>query len=118
MNQSNRPTVRISALLCLLLVSTCATALGERFEVRLHVEEPTGVARKAWPISGGVPLPPGRFRKGQAFALFGQDDKELPCQVSPLVVDNQVTSPARFPSSESLAEAVSPAAFTLVMKFF
>ncbi len=64
----------------------CRAVAGE-FEVKLQVKESAGVARKAEPISGGVPLPRGRFKKGQAFALSGPGGREVPCQVTPLVVD-------------------------------
>ncbi len=55
------------------------------FELKLTVRESAGEARTGEPISGGVPLPPGRFKTGQPFALFQAGGKEIPCQVSPLV---------------------------------
>ncbi len=73
-----------------VLIAFAATAAAE-FQVPLTVTESAGVARKAEPVSGGVPLPRGMFRRDQAFALFAADGKEVPCQVSPLVVETDGT---------------------------
>ena len=62
-------------------------ALSQELSVPLTVREPAGVERKAEPVSGGIPLPEGMFKKGQPFAL-SDGAKEIPIQVSPLVVDN------------------------------
>jgi len=61
---------------------------GRPLEVRLSVTEPAGVPRRAEPISGGIPLPKGRFTAGRAFALF-EGDREVPLQVLPLVIDEK-----------------------------
>ena len=57
------------------------------FQVPLTVTESAGVARTAEPISGGVPLPRGTFRKDQGFCLTGAGGAEVPCQATPLVVE-------------------------------
>jgi len=62
-------------------------ALSQELSVPLTVREPAGVERKAEPVSGGIPLPKEMFKKGQPFALF-EGGKEIPLQISPLVVDN------------------------------
>jgi hypothetical protein len=67
------------------------TARGAVFEVPLTVEESAGVGRHSEPISGGVPLPQGTFPRDQAFALFAANGQEIPCQVSPLVVETDGT---------------------------
>ena len=72
--------------------STLPTMLGapvpaETFQVPLTVQEPSGIARRPAPVSGGVPLPKGRFKVSQPFALFRETGEELPCQVNPLVVE-------------------------------
>lgn len=67
------------------------TALAEPFKVPLTVRESAGVDRHREPISGGVPLPEGMFPRGQAFALFTADGKEIPCQVTPLVIETDGT---------------------------
>ncbi len=92
-----------SAIMHLLLRAWLAAAVGlgglaacpvggsqawaDEFQLPLSVTEPAGLARTAEPVSGGVPLPPGRFRGGQGFSLFSCEGKELPVQITPLVVD-------------------------------
>ena len=73
--------ILVSAVL--LGLSVPASAL----EIPLTVTEPAGVARQGEPISGGIPLPPGKVAKGQAFAVRTADGRELACQTLPLVVD-------------------------------
>ncbi len=72
------------------LATRAALAAGGEFEVKLSVTEPAGVERKSGPMSGGIPLPRGAFKKGQQFAVF-KDGKEIPSQVSPLVVETDGT---------------------------
>jgi len=60
----------------------------EGFDLKLTVEEPSGVARKAAPATGGIPLPAATFRKDQSFAVFS-GGAEVPAQVLPLVVDER-----------------------------
>lgn len=79
------PMHHLSSLLFVLAVA--ASAAAEDFQVPFSVEEPAGVARTAEPVSGGLPLPRGRFPASQQFALFRADGTELPVQVSPLVVE-------------------------------
>ncbi|MFO8012821.1 MAG: hypothetical protein R6X20_05880 [Phycisphaerae bacterium] len=69
------------------LVLAVAAAAAEPFEVPLTVQESAGVARRSEPISGGVPLPKGRFRKDQPFALADSGGNAVPCQFTPLVVE-------------------------------
>ncbi|MFC1672331.1 hypothetical protein ACFL01_04280, partial [Planctomycetota bacterium] len=74
---------RIAAVI-VVISSICASAGA--LEVPVTVREPAGVARKAEPASGGIPLPAGRYKADQGFALF-DGDKEVPLQALPLVVD-------------------------------
>ena len=90
----------LSALAC------AALACAGEFEVPLSVQEAAGVARKAEPISGGVPLPKGKFKKDQAFALFKNGGAEVPCQAVPLVV---VTLPEVNTSTPSTLSVVASA---------
>ncbi len=83
---TNCAFVSLSLVLC---VATAAAAAP--LEVSLTVTEPAGQARKAEPISGGIPLPKGRFREDQPFALIGPGGREVPCQTAPLVTDRDVT---------------------------
>ena len=56
----------------LLAMAAVALAAGLRageFELKLTVEEPAGLVRKAEPVCGGIPLPAGAFKKDQAFAV-------------------------------------------------
>ncbi|MHC4178411.1 MAG: hypothetical protein ACYSWU_12940, partial [Planctomycetota bacterium] len=76
--------------LFLTRILPAAAAAGE-FEVALSVQESVGVARPGEPISGGVPLPKGMFGRDQQFALFREDGSQIPCQVSPLVVETDGT---------------------------
>jgi hypothetical protein len=69
-----------------LTLSVCGLAFGAELNVKLTVTEPSGVARKAAPVCGGVPLPAETFKKGQVFTVFRGDDA-VPAQVVPLVVD-------------------------------
>ncbi len=73
-------------LVACLIVLFVAPAFGAALSLPITVEEPAGLARVAEPVSGGIPLPQGRYKKGQPFALF-EDGREVPLQVSPLVVD-------------------------------
>ena len=72
----------IAAGMVVLLAGAWAWGL----EIPLVVEEPAGVARAAEPVSAGIPLPWGKFKKDQPFALF-TGEREVPVQVLPLVVD-------------------------------
>ncbi|HOX08678.1 MAG TPA: hypothetical protein PK280_19950 [Planctomycetota bacterium] len=65
-----------------------APSSAEGFEVKLTVEEPAGVARKAEPACGGIPLPAATFKKDQEFKVTS-GGKDLPAQVLPLVVDEK-----------------------------
>ncbi len=73
----------ISLVLFLALSASAAMAGGPSF--KLMVKEPSGVARKAEPVCGGVPLPKGKFKEGQAFAVYKKGGAEIPCQTLPLI---------------------------------
>ena len=86
----------LALVLTVVAVAAASPAVGagkieSSFALSLSVEESAGVARRAEPISGGVPMPPGRFRKDQPFALYRADGTQLPCQVTPLVVHTDGT---------------------------
>jgi hypothetical protein len=79
--------MRIPFTVAMVAFLAGAAQSGE-FEIKLTVEEPAGLARKAEPVSGGIPLPAGLFKKDQAFAVFA-GAQEIPAQVLPLVVDEK-----------------------------
>jgi len=78
--------MRTCSLLCVLAFFPGLSLLAAELSLPITVEEPAGLARKSGPVSGGIPLPKATFKKGQAFALF-DGDREVPVQISPLVVD-------------------------------
>lgn len=84
-------TVVLGRVLAAVLALPVAAALADPFSVELSVRETKGVGRVAEPISGGVPLPKGLFGKEQQFSLVRDDGTEIPCQVSPLVVETDRT---------------------------
>ena len=54
-----------------------------RERVHFHVDEPAGVARKAWPITAGIPFGQGMLVVEDVEAhsrVLGANGKELPCQ--------------------------------------
>ncbi len=67
------------AVIAVLLLGS---ALG--MEVKLKVEEPVGTVRKYGVVSGGIPLPEGKYTDPARFSLF-EGGREVPVQVSPIV---------------------------------
>jgi hypothetical protein len=79
--------MRVAGIVLLAMaVLGIQSAMAGDFSLALTVREPSNVARKAEPVSGGVPFPAGMFKKDQAFALFDGTD-EVPLQTSVLNVD-------------------------------
>lgn len=67
------------------LAAGMALALTARaVEVPLTVEETAGVERALEVVSGGIPLPAGKYKDAAAFSLF-DGAREVPVQVSPIV---------------------------------
>ncbi|MHC4402805.1 MAG: exo-rhamnogalacturonan lyase family protein [Planctomycetota bacterium] len=52
--------------------------------VELTVEEPSGVERRGWPVTSGIPLAEGGLKNPNACALFTADGTELPLQTEAL----------------------------------
>lgn len=71
-------TARFIVLSMLVASSTLA------LEVPFTVEEPAGAERKHEVVSGGIPLPEGKYKDPAAFSLF-DGATEVPVQVSPMV---------------------------------
>jgi len=65
-----------------------ASAAAGEFSLPITVEEPAAIARKTEPVSAGIPLPWGRFKADQSFALF-DGKSEVPVQALPIVVDEE-----------------------------
>ena len=71
-----------------LLVSLFTPCVAAELSLPITVEEPAGIARKAEPVSGGIPLPWGVYKKDYPFALY-DGTKWMAAQFSPLVVDEK-----------------------------
>ncbi|NOY81024.1 MAG: hypothetical protein GXP31_08465 [Kiritimatiellaeota bacterium] len=56
----------------------------EHGTIPLTVREPAGIARKAWPVTSGVPLPEGHLRSTDNLRLLGPDGLPVPLQCVPL----------------------------------
>ena len=52
--------------------------------ITLRLEEPTGVRRERWPVSRGIPFPPGALDTCDHLRLLDENDRELPLQVKGL----------------------------------
>ncbi len=84
-------SMRLLRVTAYAVVCVCQALPAEEFRVELTVREDAGIDRQREPISGGVPLPAGRFARRQEFVLERADGSEVPCQVSPLVVETDGT---------------------------
>ncbi len=72
---------RLGGLFCgIMLAATTATAA----DVALTVEEPGGVARAAWPVTGGVPFGPGDLSDAKVLGLWRSDGTPAPLQTDVL----------------------------------
>ena len=82
--QTIGPEANKCRYLTFLMVAVCIGASG--LDVPLLVEEPAGVSRSNAPVSSGICFPRGALKKAQEFSLW-DGERELPLQVTPLVVD-------------------------------
>ncbi len=73
----------VRALMLILLLTVTANTNSEAGTVALLVEEPSGVERRAWPVTSGVPLPEGAVAEPSCVRLRS-DGKELPLQTEAL----------------------------------
>ena len=69
------------ALLLTLLVLAVRVGAGA---VKLTVAEPSGVARRGWPVTSGIPFAQGALADPKASALFDADGRELQLQTEAL----------------------------------
>ncbi|MHC4916059.1 MAG: exo-rhamnogalacturonan lyase family protein [Planctomycetota bacterium] len=77
---------KTAALLSAALLLASGAASAGQFQTELELTEPSGAARQAEPVCGGVPLPREMgFKEGQAFTLSRKGGGQIPCQVLPLV---------------------------------
>jgi hypothetical protein len=74
--------------LCLCWIASAAMGAGPELALKITVREPAGVARVAEPVCGGIPLPAGTYKAGQAFALY-DGDRPVALQAIPHVVDEK-----------------------------
>jgi hypothetical protein len=73
-------------VLSLGLLTESWASLLQALEVPVIVQEPAGIARKAEPVSGGIALPAGMFKPGTVKLALVDGTKQVPVQVSELVV--------------------------------
>jgi len=71
-------------MLLFLLSSLAQGTAGEPTTVRLTVAEPSGLARRNWPVTSGIPLGQGIVRDGEQAALFASDGLQIPLQTEVL----------------------------------
>ena len=69
---------RLPVLVCVTLLLAACAAAGD--SVRLHVDDPAGLAQ-AWPMTCGVPFPRGKLEREANVRLLGGRGQEVPCQV-------------------------------------
>jgi hypothetical protein len=65
-----------------LLFLAAPAAVGA--DVRLTVQEPSGVQRVMWPVTSGIPMRQGALKDPAATALFDANGKQLPLQTEVL----------------------------------
>ncbi len=51
---------------------------------KIHVAEPSGIARRGWPVTSGIPFARGSLKDGQVVALFTTAGNEVPLQTEVL----------------------------------
>ena len=78
--------MKLSIALTVALLA--APAFAAELAIPITVQEPSGVAQKSAPVSGGIPLPWGEYRKENDFLLF-DGPKLMNAQVLPLVTDER-----------------------------
>lgn len=71
----------VGVLTVILIVAVSANSEAKR--ISLMIEEPSGVERRAWPVTSGVPLAEGTIRDPSYVRLY-LDGKELPLQTETL----------------------------------
>lgn len=74
--------MRLQFPIFMLALSLLDTAGAD--STKIHVEEPSGVARRGWPVTSGVPFARGSLKDARAVALFSSDGKEVPLQTEVL----------------------------------
>jgi hypothetical protein len=82
-DKTNAPPVERPFVTALRKVDLPASQKGN-VTVPIGVEEGGGLARKGWPVRGGVPFAQGLLAKGSAFDLVGPDGKAVVVQVEPM----------------------------------
>jgi len=72
--------VNLAGIVLLLLAARAEAGA----DVKLTVEEPTGVQRIAWPVTSGIPMARGALDDDKAAALFDSDGRNVPLQTEVL----------------------------------
>jgi len=71
------------SLIAFALLSFVAQSASAK-DIDLTVAEPSGVERRGWPVTSGIPLAQGELRSDRRTALFDADGKEIPLQTEVL----------------------------------
>ena len=72
-------TIGLLACVCVL-----GAVAAEAAEIRLTVQEPSGVQRTSWPVTCGIPFAQGTLKDPLATALFDAGGAEVPLQTEAL----------------------------------
>ncbi|GAG23175.1 unnamed protein product, partial [marine sediment metagenome] len=73
----------MSGVISIMVIAGVAAG-GALKAMPLVVEEPSGVARAAWPVTSGVPWPKGMIRDESRVVLRASGGRTLPCQTRAL----------------------------------
>lgn len=71
---------------CLLVIVLSFASASQAIEIPLTVAEPAGITRQSEPVSGGISLPAETFKPGTVELTLYEGDKQIPLQVTELVV--------------------------------
>ncbi len=74
----------VSLTVLLFLTNGKTGGAGELKSVSFTVTEPSGVTRRAWPVTSGIPFARGVMAKTDLAGLFAQNGRELPVQTEVL----------------------------------
>ena len=74
--------MRHCGMLVLLFAFAATELVGS--EIRVTVQEPSGVDRTLWPVTSGIPFAQGVLQDDQTTALYDSSSQEMPLQTEVL----------------------------------